>query len=230
MIPLLGGTVTSVSRHVSHWINFVVDIIMLGFVTSFLVYEAHTKRKPRFAPNDANDDNKDSNDTTTDRQIRRRHWLIYGPVYLVLLGSILILIDPIRHILQDQHLIDPRKSSMYIHGCPIRSPQLPEKSCRVSEDCGSHDCGGGYYSVHPGEDCFTCYDGLQCSEGTETFRCLSLVGWLITVVCTYVGFTLFFVGVIWNSNLHNKIATQWKVLRSTSSNTASSSGEEGSAE
>lgn len=47
----------------------------------------------------------------------------------------------------------------------------------------------------------------------ETFACLSIIGWFVTVFCTYVGFALFFGGVLWNSNIFDRIAKQWKDLR-----------------
>lgn len=49
----------------------------------------------------------------------------------------------------------------------------------------------------------------------ETFACLSIIGWFFTVFCTYVGFALFFGGVIWNSNIVDRIVKQWKDLRGT---------------
>ena len=198
---------TSASRHTSHYINLAIDMVMLGLVTSFLWHEARSKRSGKFAS---------GSDST-----RSLHSLIYGPFYLVLLGSMLILMDPMRHVLQDLHFIG---ASMYIHGCPVRALQIPEQSCTVPQDCGSHDCGGGYFSTHPGEDCFTCWSDGMCSEGAETFQCLSAVGWTVTVVCTYLGFALFFAGVLWNSNLPSKIVTQWKILRSTGGERSTTNG------
>jgi hypothetical protein len=198
VIPLLGGTVTSASRHVSHYLNLGIDLIMLTLVTGYIGYEACTKRRMRVLQQSSLPQHE-------------QHWIIYGPTYLVALASLLILADPIRHVLQDLHYW---KASMYMHGCPVRALQIPERTCSISSECGTHDCGGGYFSVHPGEDCFTCWqDSGRCSEGAETFRCLSAIGWLVTVVCTYVGFALFFVAVMWNSNLLPKMAQKWKVLR-----------------
>ncbi len=49
----------------------------------------------------------------------------------------------------------------------------------------------------------------------ETFACLSIVGWFVTVFCTYVGFALVIGGVLWNSNIFDRIAKQWMDLRGT---------------
>jgi len=164
---------------------------MLGGVTAFIWYEACHKRQSISAP--------------------KR--IIYGPAFLVSVASILILADPVRHVLQDLHYLIT--ASMYIHNCPVRALQIPERACTMSQECGAHHCGGAYYSVNPGEDCFTCWNDGMCSEGAETFTCLSGIGWFVTVICTYVGFAFFFIGVLWNSNLIYKIATKWKNLRPT---------------
>jgi hypothetical protein len=190
VIPLLGGTVTSASRHFSHYLNLVVNIAMLTFVLGFVWNQS--KRR--------------------DKQPTR--WLKYGPTYLVAIASLLILADPMRHILQDLHLW---RAPMYISGCPVRALQIPERTCIANSDCGGNNCGGGYFSVNPGEDCFTCWhDTGFCSEGAEAFRCLSVYGWMLTVVATYAGFALFFFAVLWNANITGKlkkIRRQWRALR-----------------
>ncbi len=39
----------------------------------------------------------------------------------------------------------------------------------------------------------------------ETLRCLSLTGWLITFVCTYVGFIFLIIGTMWAANIVSKV-------------------------
>jgi len=56
----------------------------------------------------------------------------------------------------------------------------------------------------------------DCHE--ETYACLSVVGWLFTVVFTYLGFTLLVVGTMWNANICDKIQDfrdKWAELRGT---------------
>jgi len=51
----------------------------------------------------------------------------------------------------------------------------------------------------------------------ENFTCLSAVGWIFTIVCTYSGFVLLFIGTMWNANFIQKIKQikqEWKALRS----------------
>lgn len=50
----------------------------------------------------------------------------------------------------------------------------------------------------------------------EDFHCLSVVGWLFTVVFTYSGFILLMIGSLWNANIMDKLEDlkeQWNALR-----------------
>jgi len=54
----------------------------------------------------------------------------------------------------------------------------------------------------------------QCPD--ETMKCLSTVGIIFTVVCTYLGFILLAVGVFWNAKILTKlkdICVRWKAIR-----------------
>lgn len=55
---------------------------------------------------------------------------------------------------------------------------------------------------------FGCHD--------ENYGCLSVIGWLFTVVFTYVGFIALGISVLWNANIIKKckqIGETWKQLR-----------------
>jgi len=55
----------------------------------------------------------------------------------------------------------------------------------------------------------------NCNQ--ENVTCLSAIGWIFTIVCTYSGFILLFCGTMWNANLLHKlreIKRQWQALRS----------------
>ena len=196
---------TGAFRHFSHYLNLGVDLLIFGFAMLYIWHQS-LKRRQQLQRKDDFDNEMAATSSM--------HWYIYGPTYLVCLSSLLILADPVRHVLQD---LGYWRAPMYISGCPIRALQLPERACTIHEDCGTHGCGNGYFSVNPGEDCFTCWQNTGlCSEGAETFRCLSWIGWMVTVVATYVGFALFFVGVLWNANLMeklDKISRQWRALQ-----------------
>jgi len=54
----------------------------------------------------------------------------------------------------------------------------------------------------------------DCHE--ETFKCLSPLGWIFTVVLTYLGFGMLVVGTMWNANICDKVQDfrdKWAELR-----------------
>ncbi|CAB9500054.1 expressed unknown protein [Seminavis robusta] len=161
----------------------------------------------------------------------------YGPTILISVASLLILVDPTRHVLLDQTHWQyvHQYGGMYRHNCPVRALMLPPRECNVAADCGPYHCGGDFYAMAPHQDCFTCYDndedttssttttttGSMCSEGMETFACLSVTGWIVTIGMTYLGFALFIIGTLWNANILHKISDirhEWNRLRGTQNN------------
>mmetsp|Transcript_12344 Transcript_12344/g.19460 ORF Transcript_12344/g.19460 Transcript_12344/m.19460 type:complete len:121 (+) Transcript_12344:671-1033(+) len=115
-------------------------------------------------------------------------------------------------------------SSQYIVNCPIRSLSKPSTNCTASSQCGGIDCGDGSFSPEKGTACLRCategpYSGF-CTEGAETFGCLTPVGWIFTVGCTYLGFALFIFANLWNANFVGKVAAvrkKWQALRESES-------------
>jgi len=50
----------------------------------------------------------------------------------------------------------------------------------------------------------------------ENIKCLSILGVFFTIIATYLGFILLFIGTMWNANLLQKlkqIRKQWRALR-----------------
>lgn len=198
---------TSASRHFSHMVNLIVDLILLGGLSTYFWYLASTKRNQNYSTTAITTAIAITTATTKLRNT-------YGPALLVTIGSILILADPIRHVLQDKHMWH---APMYIPNCPVRALQQPIRTCSQPSDCGAYDCGGGFFFAdQAGTDCFTCDDAGMCSEGAETFRCLSTIGWVVTIFCSYIGFALFLTGVLWNYDLVTKIRRKWRALIASS--------------
>eukprot|EP00884_Botryococcus_braunii_P007624 jgi/Botrbrau1/16863/Bobra.150_2s0082.1 len=52
--------------------------------------------------------------------------------------------------------------------------------------------------------------------------CLSLVGWLFTIVFTYSGFACLVGGVVWAANLHFKLHKAWQDIRSAAASRSAS--------
>lgn len=187
---------TSASRHLGHILALGVNAAVFLFSFCFVLHQS--KRRAN----------------------QPSHWLRYGPTYLTGIAALLILADQTRHVLQDFKIWHGGPwpgSSQYISDCPVRKLEFPERTCKANSDCGSFDCGGGYFSQNEGEDCFTCFgDTGKCSEEAETFACLTPVGWVFTVVMTYSGFCIFFFAMFWNANLLGKLAQikrKWNAMR-----------------
>lgn len=55
----------------------------------------------------------------------------------------------------------------------------------------------------------------DCSAqfGIPDFSCLSTVGWIITVVCTYTGYICMIVGMLWAVEIKKKIITAFRQIR-----------------
>ena len=167
------------------------------------------------------------------------HWLRYGPTYIGVLGSLLVLADQVRHVVQDLGWWPSGPwpgSSQYISNCTVRLLLQPPRSCSANTDCGSYDCGRGFCSDGEGMPCYTCYPFTNasyitgdrfCSDNAETYACLSPVGWVFTVILTYLGFAFFFFATFWNANLIGKliaIRDQWRALRSRPTSAAADAG------
>lgn len=103
---------------------------------------------------------------------RRRtgpHCHKYGPTYIMILASLLIMADLMRHVLQDANIWPEPSSRQYRPGC--------------------HD---------------------------ETFHCLSGIGIVFTILCTYIGFAMLIVATMWNADLMGKLSAmreKWRELR-----------------
>lgn len=190
---------TSASRHLGHYISLAVNFTVFASA-SFFLHRQSDRRKELGG-----------------------HWLRYGPTYLAVLGALLVLADEVRHVSQDLGWWKPGPwpgSSQYVSNCTIRQLITPVRPCMVDSDCGTYDCGDGYYSDGPGLLCGTCYsagENWTCSTNAETYACLSPVGWAFTVCATYLGFVLFFVATFWNADLIGKLVAireKWQALRS----------------
>jgi hypothetical protein len=56
----------------------------------------------------------------------------------------------------------------------------------------------------------------HCNHSVKRFGgiyCLSVVGWLFTIVFTYLGFACMILGVFWAADLGRKVRVAWRQLR-----------------
>lgn len=52
---------------------------------------------------------------------------------------------------------------------------------------------------------------VGCDDPTA--KCLSVVGWIFTIMCTYTGYVLLIIGTVWAADLHIKIREVWRLRR-----------------
>eukprot|EP01028_Stygiella_incarcerata_P006207 TRINITY_DN2538_c0_g1_i1.p2 TRINITY_DN2538_c0_g1~~TRINITY_DN2538_c0_g1_i1.p2 ORF type:complete len:152 (+),score=29.25 TRINITY_DN2538_c0_g1_i1:356-811(+) len=91
-MALMSVSATAAARKLGHLIALIVTAIMMIVVDSFIAYQS----KKRFGT----------------------HWHKYGPLYLCLIATPLILADPTRHVLQDTNVWPSDKgSAMYRSDC-----------------------------------------------------------------------------------------------------------------
>lgn len=153
-------------------------------------------------------------------QTKRSHlaWRArYGPTILVFFAWILIIIDPLRHVLHDKGIWE---------GCTRSCGQTWPESCWFAPDMYECDIGCYFYGTSWAADelDYTCdnVDKNQkfssCDSGcvsSSNISHLSAIQWIFTVA-TYVGFILLTVGSLWNANIVDQCRAfkrRWRELR-----------------
>ena len=135
-MPLIGGSVTSFSRSLGHWISFGVNLVV--FTASIVFVFRQSSRRAR----------------------QPTHWLRYGPTYLTGVAAGLIMADNTRHVLQDQEVWPKGPwpgSSQYREDCAVRQWQKPLANCTNSTECDSG------YGCYPGDGmCSTNVESMAC--------------------------------------------------------------------
>lgn len=168
---------------------------------------------------------------TIKHRIRRRgFWQYYGPLMLTMLATPLVMADLTRHVFNDWNVwnwcgnnVDfPRVNQTWNDGCLWSSTQYhcDVACCVLPEDLAPGVAalepkdGWPQLDLKPGEAC-ECND-CMVDSGEENPKNLSVIGWIFTIFCTYLGFTLLAVGTMWNANLVKKlkeIRQRWRELR-----------------
>lgn len=108
------------------------------------------------------------------------HWDKFGPVYLLMLATVLVLVQP---------------------------------TCMLV--IGSWGLNNFFFDYD--DDAATSKVGASLVPNT-------LIGWMIQIFGTYVGFIIMFTGVVWSTNLHKKIAKKWARIRRGQKPRASAQG------
>jgi len=91
VIGLVGGTVTSSTRSLGHYVSFGITLGMLIIMSLYTAYTVKRRTLP--------------------------HWNKYGPLYLTLFAVPLIMADLLRHVLQDVGAWPSPGSNEYRSNC-----------------------------------------------------------------------------------------------------------------
>jgi len=213
---LLGGPVSAARQTLGHWISLAITVLMMSFVTFFLYSKSYLRKQNKAAG----------------------LWNWYGPTVLVAISSILILCEPVRHILQDigwweecgNNDVYPRLNETWNDGCTWSSSQYNcDKLCYVPAGYSKFDCsdGGGLgcggdikefpqYIVDDIANPDTAVEDYCHCTDDETMGNLSTGGLIFTVGITYLGFFIMTLGVMWNAQIITKLAkvkSQFRALR-----------------
>lgn len=174
--------------------------------------------------------------TVKKKRAGRPHCSQFGPVYVLLVSSLLVLTQPVCMLVigswsdMDNFFFD------YYLGSP---PQ-----CLTRADCGANKhphltgsctsttnftCSSNSFSgdkTHIDDNCamVNCTAapaparaslGCFCDVKVTALAPDTTIGWVIQIFGTYLGFLLMFIGVFWATQLHIKIYNKWKGLRGT---------------
>lgn len=146
-------------------------------------------------------------DTKRRRLAVEPRWRRWGPLYCVTGATVGVMADLVRHLINDANnwgLVAESGDKFKFH--------LAECMYVVDTIGGSSECpdlGVGPVQVFE-ENAL----GIEMSMFNDDGS-LSVYGWLFTVVGTWAGFGLLFVGIFWYADLGKKLRRQFAQLRGT---------------
>ena len=111
-----------------------------------------------------------------------------GPTLLVAASVPLICADLFRHVLQDSGVWSSSDSHMYL---PPDAASSCDPGAAGDALCRAPHSAGGFGHAAP----WSCNANLHlCVCPEASIRCLSRIGWIFTILCTYTGFLCLFAG------------------------------------
>lgn len=139
----------------------------------------------------------------TAKRRRGNFWFKWGPSLMLVMASLLIMADVMRHVLQDYDVWPSPSSRQYKPGCH-------DETFRCLSDIGWYDSHTLALSA------FIFAHSKLDSLATLLLALSSLR--VFTIFCTYTGFAIMLVGTMWNADLLGKLASvreKWRELRGT---------------
>lgn len=114
------------------------------------------------------------------------HWNRFGPCYLLMVATVLVMIQPTCMLVIGSYGSDDTMTP-----CPSTEDPDPDP-----------------VYTHHGMDNF-----FFAGDDSNSLVPNTVVGWIIQIFGTYVGFAFMFAGVVWSTNLHLKISKKWNAIR-----------------
>ena len=161
---------------------------------------------------------------------RLTHWGIYGPVYIILFASVLVLTQPVCMLVIGSWNLP----NFFFDGGDMGAP-CTDATTKWSADyasvigacasasCAStmhYDCDDATGVCNPTTCDFAANEtakaaALSCACGMDSGALVpnTSIGWVIQTCGTYLGFLLMFIGVFQATGLHSKIAKKWRIIR-----------------
>jgi len=135
------------------------------------------------------------------------HWRRWGPFYCIILATVGVMADLTRHLINDAnnwYLVNPqdpnKKSHFDFENCMYEIPiVIGNSQCKAA--------GFGPYSVSE-ENALGLDISMYNDDGS-----LSTYGWIFTIIGTWTGFGFLFLGMIWYTNIGEKMRRQFQALR-----------------
>jgi len=163
------------------------------------------------------------------------HWYMYRPVYLLMLATVLVLIQPTGMLVIGSWICDGAFTSDQLNlGASVI--QNSTSGAYIQAVDGVAVPGDHIAGQYLGNGTFQCVKGLDCSDiiaipagvyysdgcsptmknfffdGVANPNALTpttTIGWCIQIFGTYLGFICMFVGVCQATMLHKKVAAKW---------------------
>jgi len=130
-------------------------------------------------------------------------WNKHAPTFLVLLSAILVNIQPIWILVIGSFKLCCAPCSTFnikAEDCPATGMSYPPWAGVASRECSS---GGNVF-----------WDQSYCQGQKYALFPDQVSGWAVQIICTWGGYLAMFVGVFQATQLHKKLASKWRNIRS----------------
>jgi len=165
---------------------------------------------------------------------KQGHWYMYKPVYILLVSTVLVLIQPTSMLIIGSWICDGTFSAdqlQNVNACKVQGKGAGFCDATTGKWVGSFDgsgnfVGGGVNSTDVSQY-IAMTEGTYYSDGcnpdmknwffdggvSNALVPNTTTGWMIQIFGTYLGFILMFVGVCQATMLHHKIMNKWAAIR-----------------